>query len=305
MERSESTSEPSTVGRPPTRGTTGNEEYDSVQREPTGSEQQASLVLNLSQRALSEIEVRVLEKGLGYVPTPSLDLFKLNYEMHEFFRKIRLKIFFKDRTERLEEDDTGLRNKSSFNPPVNTLPPEVITFENAVLKDINACNQSDLRIFHNTSKEELIALRVLGNDSSIVIKPSDKGGATVIWDVNDYRRECRRLLSDNRNYRHLDQDPSTGLAQSIRVMVDHSLNNDWISQKEAQFLICTEPRIPYFYILPKVHKHLTNPPGRPIVSGVGSLLEPVSKFGDFFLRPLVQKTNTYLKDRKDVLQLLR
>ncbi|XP_078524891.1 vomeronasal type-2 receptor 1-like [Lissotriton helveticus] len=50
---------------------------------------------------------------------------------------------------------------------------------------------------------------------------------------------------------------------------------------------------------------LESPPGRPIVSGIGSILEPLSKFSDAFLRPLVQGTNTYLKDTKSVLQLLQ
>lgn len=58
------------------------------------------------------------------------------------------------------------------------------------------------------------------------------------------------------------------------------------------------------YTIPKIHKSLVNPPGRPIVSGIGSVLEPLSRFADAFLRPMVQKTSTYLKDTKDILILL-
>ena len=66
----------------------------------------------------------------------------------------------------------------------------------------------------------------------------------------------------------------------------------------------TCPTIPYFYILPKIHKNKDPPPGRPIVSGIGSLLEPLSQFVDCFLRPLVRKTPTFLRDTTDVLKLL-
>lgn len=71
------------------------------------------------------------------------------------------------------------------------------------------------------------------------------------------------------------------------------------------FLIKKSPQTPYFYTIPKIHKDLRNPPGRPIVSGIGSILKPLSKFADAFLRPMVQKTDTYLKDTKAVLQLLK
>ncbi|XP_078504074.1 uncharacterized protein LOC144762705 [Lissotriton helveticus] len=47
------------------------------------------------------------------------------------------------------------------------------------------------------------------------------------------------------------------------------------------------------------------PPGRPIVSGIGSLLEPLSRFCDFYLKPIVQNTPTYLKDTKSLLQLIQ
>lgn len=52
-------------------------------------------------------------------------------------------------------------------------------------------------------------------------------------------------------------------------------------------MFCKEPKIPSFYMLPKIHKNLENPPGRPIISGNESLTEPASEFVDFFLKPFV------------------
>ena len=39
------------------------------------------------------------------------------------------------------------------------------------------------------------------------------------------------------------------------------------------------------FMLPNVHKNVDNPPGRPIVSGIGTLSEPLSKFIDFLIKP--------------------
>ncbi|KAJ1132071.1 hypothetical protein NDU88_010401 [Pleurodeles waltl] len=89
----------------------------------------------------------------------------------------------------------------------------------------------------------------------------------------------------------------------IRGMIMEAESAGWITRQEAEFLDTKNPRTPYFYCLPKIHKS-TPPPGRPIVSGIGSLLEPLSKFCDFFLQPMVRNTSTFLRDTKDTLILL-
>ena len=225
--------------------------------------------------------------------------------MAEFVRKIKLRAFFNTQPALvIQPDDTGLKKKSSFVPPQNQLPVEILAFEKAVMKDIEDLDPKDLSTFHNLTTGEHKALMELKNNDSVIIKPADKGGAVVIMDIIDYRAECLRLLSDERTYQKLAQDPSQGLKSEIDILVEEAENCNWISRKEADFLRQSKPRTPYFYILPKIHKNTLPPPGRPIVSGIGSLLEPLSTFVDAFLKPIVQKTTTYLRDTTDVLRLL-
>lgn len=47
-----------------------------------------------------------------------------------------------------------------------------------------------------------------------------------------------------------------------------------------------------------------NPPGRPIVSGIESLMARLGEYKDLQLQPLVRDTATFLKDTKHILQLL-
>lgn len=57
------------------------------------------------------------------------------------------------------------------------------------------------------------------------------------------------------------------------------------------------PVIPVMYILPKIHKKFTDvPPGRPIISAIGSMTEKISAFVDHHLQPLVISLPSYVKD---------
>ncbi len=62
------------------------------------------------------------------------------------------------------------------------------------------------------------------------------------------------------------------------------------------------PVTPVIYVLPKIHKDLTNPPGRPIISGIGSLTEKISTFVDFFLKPVVFTLPSFVKDSIDMIK---
>ncbi|XP_078520483.1 uncharacterized protein LOC144785472 [Lissotriton helveticus] len=225
-------------------------------------------------------------------------------EMKDFVRKLKLQAFFQDKPSIQGTTDTGLRPKSTFTPPDSTMPIEILTFEKAIMTEVNKINLSKAKVFHNTNKQEQQAIRELAGNNEIIIKPADKGGAIVLQTRESYDTECLRLLSDRRNYTVLHDNPTERLRTRIGSMIEEGLAHDWLSKHEAEFLQQPTPSVPYFYCIPKIHKSMSNPPGRPIVSGIGSILEPLSKFADAFLHPLVQSTTTYLKDTKSVLQLI-
>ncbi|KAJ1203497.1 hypothetical protein NDU88_007282 [Pleurodeles waltl] len=253
-------------------------------------------------RQLTPDESNVLNRGLGFVPTPNEDFFRLHAELAQLFRKIRLHVFFKDKPAESLTPDSGLKKPSTFVPPSAMMPSEILTFEKAVLADISHLRPK--QPFVNIPKREKQALQLLSSDADIVIKQADKGGAIVVMNTTDYRSECCRLLSDTTYYTKITDDPTRRLQMQIRCLLEEARNNSWISPKEAEFLDTKDPIIPYFYCLPKIHKGVLPPPGRPIVSGIGSVLEPLSIFCDHFLQPLVKHSSTYLQDTKDVLNLI-
>ncbi|XP_078533830.1 long-chain-fatty-acid--CoA ligase ACSBG2-like [Lissotriton helveticus] len=98
----------------------------------TRNECATSLITNLSDTELTQMETKVLEKGLGFVPTARPDKFRLHCELTDFFRKLKLKAFFEGKDDPNSDNrngDTGLRLKSSFTPPPYTIPAAIIAFE--------------------------------------------------------------------------------------------------------------------------------------------------------------------------------
>ena len=99
-----------------------------------------------------------------------------------------------------------------------------------------------------------------------IIKKVDKGSSVVIQNREDYLKEGFHQLSDTQFYwktdRNLTLEHNARVESKVRSMVD---SGD-ISIKTAEYLITKQPRTAQFYLLPKIHKRLRDPPGRPILS---------------------------------------
>ncbi|CAJ0940330.1 unnamed protein product [Ranitomeya imitator] len=118
-------------------------------------------------------------------------------------------------------------------------------------------------------REERGALQSILADKEIIIKPADKGGATVIMDRFMYQKKINHILE-----------------QAVVSVI--------INKKTQQFLIKSDPIIPVFYTLPKIHKRLDNPPGRPIVASTDSILSPLYILLEKVLAPLVKNTLSFI-----------
>ncbi|CAJ0934161.1 unnamed protein product [Ranitomeya imitator] len=87
----------------------------------------------------------------------------------------------------------------------------------------------------------------------------------------------------------------------LQTILGRALDEGTFDRRVLEGLTVRAPRTPTFYLLPKVHKDAVNPPGRPIVSGIDGLCDPVCKFIDFYLKPLVETLPSYIRDTTDVL----
>ena len=55
-------------------------------------------------------------------------------------------------------------------------------------------------------------------------------------------------------------------------------------------------------LLPKIHKWLSNVPGRPVISNCGAPTKIVSKFLGSHMQPVMRKGWSYIKDSEDFIK---
>ena len=58
-------------------------------------------------------------------------------------------------------------------------------------------------------------------------------------------------------------------------------------------------------LLPKIHKRLSNVPGRPVISNFGTPTEKVSEFLDHHLKPIMQNGLSYIRDSQHFLEKIK
>lgn len=131
------------------------------------------------------------------------------------------------------------------------------------------------------------ALISLQRNKTIVIKPADKGGNTVILDSVQYRDMCNKILSYMEWYKPSSVDEMECAHSRLLDIVIESNMNRIIDVNMKEFLINRFPCTPVFYALPKIHKVDMPLPGRPIVSAIGISSEKTSTLLDDYLRPYV------------------
>ena len=223
---------------------------------------------------------------------------QLNEDLLDFFRRIKLKAYFKDSSEK-NKDDFHIKSKNKWTPTKNH--HTIDTFIEAVNNDL--CNIPTQKLPRdNLSKNERCAIETLKNNNDIIISNADKGGAVVIMNTEDYNNEALRQLNDPICYKELENDPTKTHTGMVVDALDHLKVNNKLSVKLADSLIPDTCRTPQFYLLPKIHKK--NNPGRPVISSINCHTSRISEFVDHHLQPHVKNLKSYVKDTTHFLNLI-
>jgi hypothetical protein len=120
----------------------------------------------------------------------------------------------------------------------------------------------------NISNEERQAILSLRNNSYIIIKRADKGGAVVILDNNSYIQEGLRQLYDEPFYQAISSDKKQKVSNKITTFFNYPRTYDLLPNEPITVLKPKHCRTSVFYMLSKIHK--SNNPCRPMVSACDS-----------------------------------
>ena len=260
-------------------------------------------VVNISNFVPTVTQLNLLSKGLSFCPRANApDDVEILTDVLKFDRNVRLKHHFRnsDQTSLPTRDvDTMYRESKGWTPPAGKNVQldrflSVLTLEALSYKHPGNGN--------NLSAHEAVALKELRDNPKIVIKPADKGGAVVIWGVEEYKSEAARQLSDRNFYRKVGRDNTSQIAKEINREIQLAFKNKHISVDQKNYFIVEDPRTPCFYMLPKIHKK--GNPGRPIVSACGGPTSNLSAFIDEHLKTVVKTIPSYLQDTTDFLSKL-
>ena len=192
-------------------------------------------------------------------------------DLKAFGRRMRLREFFYDpEADEEEEYDRAARRfkeKSTWTPHRN----REAALE-AYLQEVEADAwrlTGSIRRKDNLTPEECRALSNLQSRANLIIKPADKGSATVVMSKEMYMTEAQRQLSDPKYYQKLTEDPTRESAGQVAGLVGEMADRRYITEDARKYLTPTDPRTARFYHTPKIHKMVVPVPGRPIISCCG------------------------------------
>ena len=279
-------------------------------------EQVNKFVINISKHKLTDDEVSILSKGLNFCPTPDApDPGELRTDLDSLHRRLRLRYHFRDEEGSEWEPLPDYANTHSFTAfehqkfklPSTFNPTGSVALEAMILANEVDFNKRPIFAKHreNLTPGERIAINTLKNNKGIVIMPVDKGGAVLVQDREQYLQEGYKQLSNPKFYQKVDKELTADHLLEVNHFIDQMLDDGEIDISVYNYLFSKECGRPNLYLLPKIHKGIIPPPGRPILSANGCPTEKISAFVDHFLREVSTKHKSYVKDTTHFLQKLQ
>lgn len=232
----------------------------------------AKHIINLSNYEPSPTEIEVLALNLNFITNQPLPEDITSEAIQTYIEKIDRRIYFHDSQNRPLQGHISRLFKEPW-----VAPPDDWQYDQSIIQKLeelrNSINNPDVTT-NAFPKPLLEAIHSLRTNPDIYITKADKGGATVIWAVEDYTREALRQLSDTSTYEEI---PSSKVQLIIKDLNDkkHELS-DWlyhyqrITKRERELILKSTSTLPPIYFLPKIHKSPNTIsktfPGRPIVA---------------------------------------
>ena len=114
----------------------------------------------------------------------------------------------------------------------------------------------------------------------------------------------KNKLNDKAVYKdvNFDKDLIPSLTGKSNRLLESLKQRQLITEKEFKYFRFEFKKtcnLGNFYLLPKIHKRLSNVPGIPVISNSGAPTEKVSELPGTHMQPIMRKGWSYIKDSQD------
>ena len=226
-----------------------------------------SVITNLSDYSLSEVEKLALANGLKFSLPPkrlkagnylaSFELLYNDLSKSLFNGDSEQEVFFKERL-----SDIGYSSYFNFNMSRHSLL--------------------------NIPRDQYKALVTLSKNKDVIITNPDKGSGVVILNKTDYVKKMEEIINDTTKFKLCNNQDLYEVSRKIERKVRNFLLRNLkkpglISDEEYKKLYPNGSHIGVLYGLPKVHKR--DVPTRPICSAIGTSTYELGKFLSKIIKP--------------------
>ena len=250
-------------------------------------------ITNLSNQQISPTQLAVLHKGLSFVPHPTNNnALSFKSAFQHLDRQLRNTMYFNEHCRQNQRHP--FHTSSTWQSPSISNYFITPTAHNYSLW----YRQEPHHKQDNLTTSERMALSSIMYNKNITIKRADKGGGIAILNTHTYIQQIHEeQLSNTTLYKPLLTSPTIGITGDTNTLVDFLLIRQHIDLKTAKFIRPpVHPRTPILYGTPKLLKE--GHPLRPIVSGIDSPTDNLSKYITHFIQPLATTVPAYIQDSK-------
>ncbi|UYV71740.1 hypothetical protein LAZ67_9000201 [Cordylochernes scorpioides] len=157
---------------------------------------------------------------------------------------------------------------------------------------------------HNSSKNEVKALKSLRDQKDIVVTRSDKGSQVVILKMEAYKSKMQDILGDLDTFEGTSPAQVSNIQKAYKSSLSRLKRTNQITSAQFQNYTSKPSNTPYIYGLPKVHK--PDIPLRPIVAYHLSPAAHLARYLSDVLKPLIKTYNSHsIQDSSDFIHKLK
>ena len=124
------------------------------------------------------------------------------------------------------------------------------------------------------SKSDYKIVREFVKNDEITVRKADKNNTFVIMNTSDYRNKLNAIVNQGNKFKRIDKDPTENLKKKLNSFITAA--NNYTNEIEIPKL-SGHYSPGYLYGNPKIHKDVSDPPLRPIISQIGTPSYEVAK----------------------------